>query len=82
MILKDGADVPRKKVRAIVAELQRCPLADLRLMRAGAYGRQVPRAVLEAHPALLHRGKLSAAAAAVIMNAVEPDGGLTWPGME
>lgn len=79
MILKDGSDVPARKVQVIMKELERCGPGDLKLMRAGAYGREVPQAVLDAHPLLLYRGRLSAAAAAIVMNAVLPDGRLISP---
>lgn len=79
MILKDGSDVPVREMQKVMTELRGCSPGDRRLLRPGAYGREVPRAVLDAHPVLLYRGRLSAAATAVIMNAVLPDGKLTSP---
>lgn len=82
MILKDGSQVPDAKVELIMTELRRCTRNTRRLLRPGAYGHRVDQAVLEAHPVLLYRGKLSAAAAAVIACAVRQDGSLVSPGRE
>lgn len=82
MRLKDGSDVPDAKVAVIMDELQRCTRHTRRLLRPGAYGHRVDQAVLEAHPVLLNKGKLSAAAAAVIACAVRQDGSLVSPKQE
>lgn len=80
MILKDGSHVPDARVAEIMAELRRCSRFQRRILRQAAYGHPVLEDVLVAHPVLLHKGGLSAAAAAVIMNAVRPDGSLISPG--
>ena len=80
MILKDGSQVPDARVELIMTELRRCSRSTHRLLRQGAYRQEVLREVLEAHPVLLYKGGLSAAAAAVIMCAVRPDGSLVNPG--
>lgn len=82
MILKDGSQVPDARVELIMAELRSCSRFTRRVLRQRAYGQEVIQDVLEAHPVLLHKGSLSAAAAAVIMCAVRPDGSLVNPGRE
>lgn len=80
MILKDGSEVPDGKVEEIMTELRRCTRGTRRMLRPGAYGKEVPRAVLLAHPVLLHKDRLSVQAVIVIACAVQPDGSLVHPG--
>lgn len=83
MILKDGSHVPDARVELIMTELHHhCSRFQRRVLRQAAYGHPVLEDILQAHPVLLYKGKLSAAAAAVIMCAVRPDGSLVNPGQE
>lgn len=78
-MLRDGSQVPLREFQKIMGVLRGCSPGERKLLREAAYGGDMPRTILLTRAVLVHRDRLSAAAAAVIRSAVRQDGRLLSP---